>query len=313
MATVFITGGSGFVGTSVIDELVGRGHTVRALVRKDPLPDRSAKVHSVVGDLFDTAGVAERMTGCDAVIHLVGIIMEQPSKGVTFDRIHFEGTRSVVDAARKAGVGRYVHMSALGVRANAVSEYHKSKWKAEEYVRASGLEATILRPSMIHGPRGEFMQMEARWAQKKAMPFLFMPYFGLGALGLGGSGKLQPVFVADVARAFADALEKPQTVGQTYELGGPDVMDWPTMHRTIASTFTGRSRLTLPIPAWYAKALATVVPGSLLPFNKAQVQMAEEDNVCDTKPAEEAFGWKTRALAETLSQYKDELQKQIEN
>ncbi|QOV89615.1 complex I NDUFA9 subunit family protein [Humisphaera borealis] len=304
---IFVTGGSGFVGTAVVDELVSRDYSVQALVRKGSLDSRGGKVTSFVGDLFDPKSLAAGMAGCDAVIHLVGIIMEQPSKGVTFERMHFEGTRSVVDATKAAGIRRYVHMSALGVRPNAVSAYHKTKWKAEEYVRGSGLDATILRPSMIHGPKGEFMKMEAAWARKQAMPFLFMPYFGNGVLGLGGSGQLQPVYVADVARAFVDALDKPNTIGQTYELGGPDRMDWPTMHKTVAEILTGKNRLTMPIPSWYAKVLATVVPGSLLPFNKAQVQMAEEDNVCDTKPAEEAFGWKTRGLRETLSQYKGQM------
>lgn len=305
--TLFLTGGSGFVGAAVLDELVGRGHVVHALARKDPLPDRGGKVKSFVGDLFDSQVLAEAMAGCDGVIHLVGIIMEKPSKGVTFERIHFEGTKSIVDATKSAGIRRYVHMSALGVRPNAVSEYHQTKWKAEEYVRAGGLDATIIRPSMIHGPRGEFMRMEAAWARKRAMPYLFMPYFGFGVFGLGGSGKLQPVYVGDVARAFADALEKPNTIGRTVEIGGPDRMDWPTMHKTVAEILTGKRRWTMPIPAWYAKAVATVAPGSLLPFNKAQVQMAEEDNVCDLAPFEHDFGWKPRSLAETLKQYKDQL------
>ena len=303
----FITGGSGFVGSAVVDELATRDYAVRALVRKDPISGRGGKVKSIVGDLFDGKALAEGMAGCDAVIHLVGIIMEQPSKGVTFERMHFEGTKAVVDATQRAGIKRYVQMSALGVRPDAVSEYHKTKWKAEEYVRGSGLDATIFRPSMIHGPNGEFMTMEAAWAKKQAMPFLFMPYFGKGILGLGGSGQLQPVYVADVARAFVDALEKPNTIGQTYGLGGSDRMDWPTMHKTVAEVLTGKSRLTMPIPSWYAKVLATVVPGSLLPFNKAQVQMAEEDNICDVQPAEEAFGWKTRGMRETLIQYKDQM------
>ncbi|HEX8913266.1 MAG TPA: complex I NDUFA9 subunit family protein [Humisphaera sp.] len=305
--TVFVTGGSGFVGSAVIDELVGRGYTVRALVRGRPIPDRGGKVAPVKGELTDPAALDRGIAGCDAVVHLVGIIAEVPSKGVTFERVHFEGTKAVVDAARRNGVKRHVQMSAMGTRPDAVSAYHQTKWKAEEYVRASGLDWTILRPSMIHGPKGEFMQMEAAWARKAKLPYLFMPYFGLGATGFGGSGKLQPVYVGDVARAFADALEKPGTIGQTYDVGGADVMDWPTMHKTVARIITGKSRLALPIPAWYAGLLTHVAPAALLPFNRAQVQMAREDNVGDNGPLERDFGWKPRGFEETVEAYKGQV------
>jgi uncharacterized protein YbjT (DUF2867 family) len=307
MPTIFVTGGSGFVGTAVVDELVTRGHAVQALTSSRPVPDRGGKVSSFPGGLFDPSALAAALAGCDAAIHLVGIIMEKPSAGVTFQRMHVDGTKAVLDAVATAGVRRYVQMSALGTRPNADSDYHRTKWEAEELVRASRLDWAILRPSMIHGPGGEFMQMEAAWARRRAMPYLFMPYFGKGTTGFGGSGKLQPLYVGDVARAFADALEKPQTVGQAYELAGPDVTDWPGMHKLVAEVLTGKSRATLPIPAWYAKALTRVVPAALLPFNRAQVVMSQEDNVCDLGPFERAFGWTPRPFAETMRGYAGEL------
>jgi NADH dehydrogenase len=304
---VFVTGGSGFVGSAVIDELVGRGHSVHALVNREPVHDRDGRVRSFPGGLFDAAALDAGLAGCDAVIHLVGIIFERPGKGITFERMHFEGAKAVIDAAKRGGVRRFLHMSALGVRANAASEYHRTKWKAEEQLRNSGLDWTIFRPGLIHGPRGEFMQMEAAWARKNKMPFLFMPYFGRGVLGFGGSGLIQPVYVKEVARAFADALEKTNTIGQTYEIAGPDRMDWTTMHRLVARTLTGKPRATLPVPAWYAKALTFVVPQALLPFNRAQVIMSQEDNTCDLRKFESDFGWSTQKFDATLLGYKDQL------
>ena len=115
-------------------------------------------------------------------------------------------------------------MSALGSRPDAVATYHRTKFEAESYVRASGLDWTIFRPSLIHGPRGEFMTMEAGWARGRRAPFLFMPYFGGGLLGRRDGGLVQPVYVRDVARAFADALENPATIGEVYLIGGPDAM-----------------------------------------------------------------------------------------
>src|SRR3954451_16930398 len=105
---VFLTGGSGFVGTAVLQELSGRGYSVNALVDHRNLQNTGGNVTEVKGSLFDSAALEAGMRGCDAVIHLVGIIMERPAKGVTFERIHVRGTENVVDAAERAGVKRYI-------------------------------------------------------------------------------------------------------------------------------------------------------------------------------------------------------------
>jgi NADH dehydrogenase len=300
---VFVTGGSGFVGTAVIEELLSRGHAVNALAHRADLRASGGGLRTVRGGLFDRGALDDGVRGCDAAVHLVGIIMERPSRGATFERIHFEGTRNVVDAAVRNGVRRYVHMSALGTRPDAVSNYHKTKYRAEEYVRSSGLDWTILRPSLIHGPGGEFMRMEANWARRKAPPFLFMPYFGSGALGRRGAGMLQPVYVRDVARAFADALDNPKTVGEVYPLGGPQRLTWPELHRTSSAAIVGKSRAVAAVPVWYAKLLTRVLPRSLLPFNRDQVIMSQEDATCDTTKFVDDFGWEPSPFTETLNAY----------
>jgi NADH dehydrogenase len=299
---IFVTGGSGFVGSAVIEELVARGYQVNALVRTHDIDTAGGRVRSVRGDLFTPDALDEGMRGCVGVIHLVGIIVEKRIEGVTFDRIHFQGTRDVVDAARRVGVRRYVHMSALGTRPDAVSTYHRTKFLAEEYVRQSGLDWTIFRPSVIHGPKGEFMQMETKWARRKSPPFLFMPYFGGKH-----AGRLQPVYVKDVARAFVDALEKPKTVGEVYPLGGNQILTWPEMHRTVARAVVGKPRAVAAMPAPVARALATIGVGRLLGFNQDQVIMSQEDNTCDTAKFRDDFGWETRGFEETVREYAREL------
>jgi NADH dehydrogenase len=299
---VFVTGASGFVGSSVLKELLGKGFAVNALVNRGKLPVQDPNVRQVPGDLFNSAALNEGMAGCEAAIHLVGIIMEKPSKGITFERIHVKGTKAVVDAAKRNGIRRYIHMSALGTRPNAASTYHRTKWQAEEYVRSSGLDWTILRPSLIHGPGG-FMTMEAKWARKTAPPFVGMPYFGKGIFGLGGSGLLQPVYVNDVARAFVEALASPQTIRRTYDLAGPERFTWPEFHEASAQIIVGKRRRTAPLPAWFARLLATAGLGPLLDFSRDQVIMSHEDNIADTTPFENDFGWKPQALRETLRQY----------
>jgi NADH dehydrogenase len=300
---VFVTGGSGFVGTAVIDELLFRGYSVNALTNHRPIKAHPERVHSIPTTLFDPAALRDAMHGCEAVIHLVGIIMQKPSKGITFDRIHYQGTKSVVTAAKAAGVKRYLHMSALGTRPDAVSDYHKTKFKAEQYVRSSGLDWTIFRPSMIHGPAGEFIRMQAAWARHKKPPFFFMPYFGRGLLGLGGAGKLQPIYVKDVARAFVDALAHPKAIGEIYPIGGPDEITWPQMHRTVAEAVTGHKPLIIPLPTWYATALTAIVPAPLLPFNRDQVIMSQENNTCDISKFKDDFGWEPQAFEATVKSY----------
>ena len=127
---VFVTGGTGFVGSCLIRHLVEAGNEVVALCRagsEDKLP-ASENVEGVAADLFDANEIAGRLDGCDAVIHLVGIIREFPGKGVTFQRLHVEATRAVVAAAQQAGVKRYLQMSANGTRPGATTPYHRTKW-----------------------------------------------------------------------------------------------------------------------------------------------------------------------------------------
>ncbi|HLL88734.1 MAG TPA: NAD(P)H-binding protein [Tepidisphaeraceae bacterium] len=302
---IFVTGGSGFVGSAVVGELLARGYGVNALVNRTPVRT-PGDVRSFPGGLFDAAAVDAAVRGCDAAVHLVGIIAEDTKRGVTFERMHVDGTRAVLDAAARAGVRRLVHMSALGTRPDAVSDYHRTKWRAEELVRASGLDWTILRPSLIHGPGGEFMQMAARWARGTAAPFLFMPYFSdtmLPTFGTGRAGALQPVFVGDVARAFSDAVEKPVTVGQTYALAGAEQLTWTDLHRAIAKAVRGRPRLVASLPAWYATLLTRVLPARLLPFNRDQVVMSQENNTADVAPFVRDFGWAPRPFRDSLHDY----------
>jgi NADH dehydrogenase len=304
---IFVTGATGFVGSAVVEELTIRGFAVNALARRGTITAPTGDVRTITGDLFDDKALDQGLGDAAGVIHLVGIIAQDPSKGITFERIHHRGTQSIVDAAKRNGLRRYVHMSALGTRPDALSDYHKTKYEAEQYVRGSGLDWTIIRPSMIHGPGGAFMKMEAGWARRHSPPFLFMPYFGAGPLGLGGAGLLQPVYVRDVARAFVDALEKPQTIGRAYDLGGPEAMTWPQMHRAVASALVGKPRPVVALPAWYARLLTTVTPGFLLPFNRDQVIMSQEDNTCDLSPFRADFGWEPGSFSQTLDVYKSQL------
>jgi len=301
---VALTGATGFVGRAVLKQLLAQGHHVRALVRD---PNRLELEHDqltpVSGNLFEQASLDSLVEGCDAVIHLVGIIEEFPKRGQRFQKVHVQGTEALCQTAQQAGVKRWVQMSATGTRDNAVSTYHQTKWLAEQAIRSSGLDWTILRPSLVHGPRGDFMRMVKGFATQWFPPF--MPYFGAGLVGTKGTGTLQPVYVQDVAACFAGALQLPETIGQTYELVGPDQMTMPELYRVLKKHMgIAGGKPIFPVPVWYARAIAGL-PG--VPFNRDMVVMSQELSDWDRAPAERDFGLQFQPFEETLARYISEL------
>ncbi len=315
-----VTGATGFVGAAVVRTLLARGLTPVCLVRSASKiahqhpeidPDR---VVAVVGDLSSRETLRNAASQSDAVIHLVGIIIARRLQRQTFRRVHVCGTRNVVDAARDAGIKRFVHMSALGARPDARSAYHRTKWAAEEYVRASDLDWTVLQPSLIHGASGEFMRLMKRFVCGIVPPII--PYFG------SGQAKLQPVSVKDVAHCTVESLLRNETMGMTIPLGGPRAYSWIELYNAFRTLIPG-ARHWKPIvsqPVVVAKLIALlsappmalaelIVPSvGMFRFDKGQVQMSQEDNVCDHTIAEKTFKIRMRSFEAELMTYADQIQ-----
>lgn len=318
---VAVTGATGFVGRHICRALATRGYVVRALVRDPEKARRSIPIGAdgslqwVVGEVGDRGVMRELASGSEAIIHTIGIRRElRPA--VTFARLHPGATRAVIEAAQGAAVGRLVHISALGTRPDAVSDYHRSKFESETLVRRSGLDWTILRPSLIHGLDGEFMQMIKAWVLSRAAPWFFLPYFVRVEKGEGFPPKptfvsalIQPVGVDDVADAAVSALESPQSIGEVYALGGAEVLDWPTLLTTVrdAMPITERRKRVIPIPGrlGWIKAIGAeaVGMGSLLPFGPSEPIMAMEDSVCALDKAREHLGFQPHDFTGAVRQY----------
>lgn len=314
--TVAVTGASGFVGRHVVRELLSRGREVRALVRSTekaarvlPVDDRLTLVE---GDLFDDAALDELLRGCVGVVNTVGIIREAPA-GQTFERIHVHGVRRLVEAAARVGCDRVVLVSALGVSERGQTAYYRSKFEGEQIVRSSGLAWTILRPGMIHGRDGEFMQMVKSWATGRSAPYVFMPYFARLTKAFPvprfEPPLVQPVYVGDVARAAAESLERDAAVGEVYHLTGRETLTMPELLEFV------RDRVPLaregikprPLPgalaAMKARTMGALGMGALLPFDEGMARMGSDDSVAPSVKAREHLGFHPVGFRETAAGY----------
>ena len=299
---VFLTGGTGFVGREVIRWLRAAGHATRLLARK---PD-GKKVQEIVsrfgaevcaGDVLNPGSLETGVTGSDAVIHLVGIISEAGRS--TYENVHIQGTENVLAAGHKAGLKRFVHMSALGTRPGAAARYHRSKWDAEEAVRKSGLDYTIFRPSLIYGPEDQFVNLFARLIRwSPVLPVLTT-----------GPARFAPIPVETVAQAFVRALSEPKAIGQTYDLCGSETFTLEEILEQILSVM-GRKRLKAYFPLGLARCQAAVFEfvfphllGVSPPLNRDQLIMLQEGNVGEPRPAQQLFDLEEVPFQKGIAQY----------
>jgi NADH dehydrogenase len=249
----------------------------------------------------DKASLEKAVQGVERVVHLVGIIQEAP--GVTFQGVHVDGTRNLVEEARKAGVRHFLFQSALGTRANAKSQYHRTKWEAEELVRGSGIPSTVLRPSLIYGPGDQFtIRLSEMIRLSPVLPII----------GSGGS-KVQPIFINDVVACILKAVTSEAYLNELYELGGPEQFTYEEVTRAIAAVL-GVSRPVLHLPLLFMRPLARVMETVLPkpPITLDQLIMLQEDTVCSMKDIRDAFGIEPVPFQQGLSTFLSKRTEQAE-
>lgn len=274
--TILVTGGAGFVGNNVIDALVQQGQSVRAMVRN---PQKAEKrlgqygdtIDIVQGDVTRRDGLAAVMDGVEAVIHTVAISMEKG--GQTYEEVNFQGTVNLVDAAQEAGVTRFINISQNGADSSLPYRFLASKGKAQDYVAASNLRWTALRPSTIFGPQDEFFNTFARLL--RLTPLVF-PLIG------GGKAEFQPVSVLDVAGAAVRSLDDDGTIGKEFTLGGPEVLTLGEIERRVMQAL-GTNRLMIPAPVPLLRPIVFVME-RLLPGSPVSMSLLELLAVPNTTP-----------------------------
>ncbi len=269
---VTIYGGSGFLGRHLVRALARRDYRIRVAVRRPELAGhlqplgKVGQINAVQANIRNAASVEAAARGAHVLINLVGILFERGRQ--RFAAVHTQGAEQVARAAEAHGA-RMVHVSAIGADENARSHYARTKAAAEQSVLAAQPSAVVMRPSIMFGPEDHFFNRFA--AMARISPVL--PLIG------GGHTKFQPVFVADVAAAIAEAVDGNARPGTVYELGGPDVRTFREFMQFILETIE-RKRLLLPLPFFVAKMKAAFLQFAPTPIlTPDQVEQLRVDNV----------------------------------
>jgi uncharacterized protein YbjT (DUF2867 family) len=290
---VLVTGATGFVGPAVANAIVDAGHDVRVLERKaGAWRDAGIRCQEAVqGDVTDADSLHRAASGMEVIVHLVAI---RQGKRERFERIMVEGTRSLIAAAKEADAGRFVLMSALGVteQNKDLVPYYGAKWAMEQDMKASGLEHVIFRPSFIFGRDGGILPTFLKLA--KLSPFT--------AVMGSGEQRIQPIWIDDLAAYFARAVDVPET-NRTFELGGPDVVDWNELWRRIRALLGIRRRPMIHMPVGLMRIPAVIterLPGDI-PLTRDLLTMLEVgDNAVTNDDANRTFQLSLVPLDEQL-------------
>ena len=271
ITTICVLGGSGFVGRHVCAALAARGYRVRVPTRDVERAKRLTTLPTVeplAVDVHDANSLIECLRGCDAVINLVGVLHGGRGKA-SFAAAHAGLAQKLVTACRETGVRRLLHMSSLNAATDAPSEYLRSKGEAEAIVRASGLELTIFRPSILFGREDKFLNLFA--TMLKQFPLLIVP---------SAHARFQLVYAGDVARVFADALQRQDSIGQSYDLCGPRVYTMLELAQFVAHT-TGHQRLIFGADSTLTNLMVFAMeclPGNMMSLDN--VRSMTVDSVC---------------------------------
>lgn len=290
---ILVTGGTGFVGSHLVKRLASERIQTRCLVRKtsDTQKLKELGIEVAYGDVLDKESLKKAVEGVETVIHLVGIIVEK--KGATFEIIHIQGTKNLVEVSKATGVQRFIYISALGARENARSRYHKTKWEAEGAVINSRMEYVIFRPSIMIGQGGEFITMLSKIVH-------WSPIIPI----IDGESNVQPIYVENTVDCIIKSLTDPKTTNRIFEIAGPDQITYKELFLTLMEVLNVDNP-TFQIPITFMWPAARILEGIMEkpPITTQQLIMLQEDNICDISEMQEVFNLKLMPFKEALKKF----------
>jgi len=289
---ILVTGGTGFVGWHIIDAAVKAGHDVISLSRGVASQRHAYPVTSVSIDLIRPSGLVQALLDVDVVVHAAGVMREDV--GQSFERAHVGATANLVEACREAGVGKIIHISALGARVDSPIPYLKTKWQAEDIIEGSGIPFTVFRPSLIFGARDRLVSHLVALLRYSPL----VPVIG------HNDAKVQPIWVGDVCTAVLRALSDRASDGRIFQLGGPTAMSFEQIVEAVRKSTGGRA-IAIRIPGFIAGPFLKL--GEQIfdepPLTSEQLGLLAAGGTCDPDPAAVAFGLRMRSLGDSLLDY----------
>jgi NADH dehydrogenase len=255
---ILVTGATGFIGRALIRHLSTTGQQVRVLLRPSPQSPRIPKgvpVEVAVVSLNDERGVRAALRGVDHIYHLASAsTLGRRGNLLTTD---IEGTRTLAQAARDAGIQRFIYLSHIGADRASAFPIQKAKGIAEEHIRRSGVPYTIIRSSVLFGPEDRFTNNLA--GILRVVPFIF-------PIPSDGRSLIQPLWVEDLVTCLVWTLDNPETINQTYEVGGGEYFTLRQVLETLMDV-TRRRRLLVPLPVPWMRALLVMLDSLVPNFN----------------------------------------------
>lgn len=287
---IFIAGGTGFIGQHLLKALKQGNYAVRCLARTEERAElcRKTGLDAVTGDITDRESLKGKLKGIEMVVHLVGIIEEHA--GMTFEKVHVEGTRNLVDEAKKAGVRHFFFQSALGASLKSDAVYQRTKAEAEEILRDSGIPYTIFRPSLVIGERDGFTEKLKELIRVGP----FVPITGTG------KARFQPLYIEDWVRCFLGIMGRDEAIGKIYEFGGPEHLTYNELVMQLMEVMNIKKPL-VHMPISFARIgipfigignkIGKIIGKKIPTVTAEQLMLLERDNICDIDSIKKLFGF----------------------